>query len=78
MWRVDGFIRNVIYAKEPREIYNHTPCVNCPPDFVLFGLSDNGLGKKGIEIQCWLDKKTGTIWFLKCRLDIRSKLMSGS
>jgi len=68
MWRVDGFIRNVIYAKDPTHVYHHTPCVNCPPDFHLFGLSDNGLGSKGIEIQLWLQKSTNTIWFLKCRL----------
>ncbi len=68
IWRVDAFIRNVIYVRDPTKIYEHTPCKNCPPNFLLFGISDDGLGHKGVEIQVWLDTKTKTIWFLKCTM----------
>ncbi|CAE6488990.1 hypothetical protein [Candidatus Nitrosotenuis uzonensis] len=66
-WRVRGFLRNIVHIKDPTKVYHHTACENCPPDFHLFGLSDDGLGNSGIEIQVWLHKKTQTAWFLKCR-----------
>lgn len=66
-WRIMGFIRNIAITEKPTEMYAHTPCEKCPPNFFLFGISDDGLGNKGIEIQVWLDEKTGTGWFLRCR-----------
>jgi hypothetical protein len=62
-----GFMRNVAIIKDPRKIYEYSICHDCPPDFFLFGISDDGLGNKGIEVQVWLDRKTETAWFLKCR-----------
>jgi hypothetical protein len=73
-WRVKGFIQNVVLIKEPTEVYHHTPCEDCPPDFHLFGLSDDGLGNKGIEIQIWLNHKANTAWFLKCRKAMKPKI----
>ena len=66
MWRVSGFLRNVVYANDPTEMYEITECADCPPSVVLFGLSDDGLGNKGIEIQVWINKKFNILHFLKC------------
>ena len=67
MWRMDGFIRNIVYVKDPRRVYNYTICLDCPPKIALFGISDDGLGHKGIEVLTWLDDKTKMITFLQCR-----------
>lgn len=72
-WRVRGFIRNIVNVKEPTLVYQHTVCKECPPDFYLFGLSDDGLGNKGIENQVWINRKEKIIWFLKCKKAVKPK-----
>lgn len=70
-WRAKGFIRNIVFMKNPPAVYNYTKCKKCPPDFYLFGISDDGLGNKGIEFQVWLHRKSNTLWFLKCKKRIK-------
>lgn len=66
-WRMGGFIRHIVYAKDPRKVFHYTKCHDCPPQIALFGISDDGLGHKGIETLTWLDDKTDMITFLQCR-----------
>jgi len=33
----------------------------------LFGISDDGLGNKGIEIEVWLNRESSTLFFMKCK-----------
>ena len=67
MWRIEGFIRNIVYLKDPRKIHYYTICHDCPPQIALFGISDDGLGNKGIEILTWIDDKSKMITFLQCK-----------
>lgn len=66
-WRLDGFIRNITTVKNPVRYYEGTKCTDCPPQIHLFGISDDGLGHKGIEVQAWIDKDCKLIVFLDCK-----------
>lgn len=66
-WRVRNFVRSVAHIKDPAKFYNTTKCRNCPPSVCLFGISDDGLGNKGIEVQIWIRNSKKELIFLKCR-----------
>jgi len=66
-WRVRNFVRSVVHIKDPVKFYKTTKCPNCPPSVRLFGISDDGLGNKGIEVQVWLRNPRNELIFLKCR-----------
>jgi len=66
-WRVRFFIRNVAHFKDPTKFYNTTKCKKCPHSVLLFGISDDGIGNKGIEVQIWIRNTRKELIFLKCR-----------
>ncbi|GEM_PF-6290022 len=56
-WRVSKTILNMLYLKDPTKIYYYTNCDDCLPDLHLFGIQDDGIGNKGIELQIYIDKQ---------------------
>ena len=65
-WRIRFFIRNVAQFKDPVKFYNTTKCKDCPNSVLLFGISDDGIGNKGIEVQIWMRNTRKELIFLKC------------
>ncbi len=49
-----GFMLNL---KDPKKAYLYTNCDDCVPDLHLFGILDDGIGNKGLELQIYLDEK---------------------
>ena len=57
-WIVGKTIENMLYIKAPEKTYRYTNCDECIPELYLFGVKDDGIGNKGLELQIHLDKKT--------------------
>ena len=56
-WVVGNTIRSMLSVKDPARVYRYTICDDCTPDLYLFGILDDGMGNKGLELQIHLDKK---------------------
>ncbi|KFM19613.1 hypothetical protein AAA799P11_00602 [Marine Group I thaumarchaeote SCGC AAA799-P11] len=56
-WVIGRTIERMLYLKEPQKTYRYTNCDDCMPDLFLFGVLDDGIGNKGLELQIYLDKK---------------------
>ena len=59
----DGFC----YAKDPTRIYNHKVCKECKEGMFLFGIADDGVGNKGVEVMIFLDYKKNILHPIFCR-----------
>lgn len=55
-WVVGKTLGGMVEMKDPAKVYRFTQCNDCMDDLYLFGLADDGLGNKGIELQVYLDK----------------------
>ncbi len=66
-WRVSHAINNMRYVKDPTRLYPYPQCDNCPNNMYLFGISDDGVGNKGLEIQIIVSKDTHTLYPFNCR-----------
>ena len=56
-WCVNKHLMNMIGMKDPSKKYQFTRCNDLRKDLYLFGIADDGLGNKGIELQVYLDRK---------------------
>ena len=56
-WVTGRIIGEMLYLKEPQKTYQYTKCDECIPNLYLFGLLDDGIGNKGLELQIYLDSK---------------------
>ena len=57
-WITGKIIENMKTVKNPLRAYPlHKKCSDCDDDVYLFGMLDDGLGHKGLELQINLDKK---------------------
>ncbi len=54
VWRLQYFIKNLVNSENPLDKWNHTTC-DLYKDFHLFGLNDDGLGNKQLEIVIQVD-----------------------
>ena len=67
-WRVHHTLNNGMrYSKDPTKIYKHEICAECKDGLFLFGIADNGLGHKGVEIMIFLDYKKHILYPIFCR-----------
>ena len=51
----------MLMMKNPAKAYHYTRCDECTPDLYLFGISDDGFGNKGLELQIHLDKQRNVL-----------------
>ena len=61
-WRLEYFIKNIAQTDSPLDKWMHETCHN-HTDFHLFGLNDDGLGNKRLELLLQLDFENRTIGF---------------
>ncbi|MBS1267840.1 MAG: hypothetical protein MAG458_00553 [Nitrosopumilus sp.] len=67
-WRVHHAINTVMrYSKDPLKTYKHEICKECKDGLYLFGIADNGLGHKGVELMLFLDYKKKIILPIFCK-----------
>lgn len=53
-WRLQYFIKNLALETNPLHIWNHKTCPT-HKEFHIFGLNDDGLGNKKLEVLIQLD-----------------------
>lgn len=61
-WRLQYFIKNLVETNNPLLKWHHETCPT-HKSFHLFGLNDDGLGNKKLEILIQLDFDTKTLTF---------------
>ena len=67
-WRVHHSINNVmLYSKDPVKVIKHKICEECKDGLVLFGLADDGVGNKGVELMVFLNYKKHVLYPIFCR-----------
>ena len=66
-WIVGRAINSMRYVKNPARLFPYPQCDHCPENMYLFGVSDDGIGNKGLEIQMIVGKKTHTLYPFNCR-----------
>lgn len=69
-WRAKHFLNEIRYVKDPRRHYSYTVCKKCPPSYCLFGVGDDGLGNKGIEVLIIM-AKNNVLLGLVCKKKIK-------
>jgi hypothetical protein len=65
-WIVKHFLNDIRYLKDPRKHYLYSVCDDCPPSYCLFGVSDDGLGNKGLDVLIII-AKNDTLLGLVCK-----------
>ncbi len=61
-WRLQYFVKNLVETNSPLSKWHHETCPT-HKSFHLFGLNDDGLGNKKLEILIQLDFDTKTLTF---------------
>jgi len=61
-WRLQYFIKNLADEDNPLKIWNHQTCPT-HKEFHIFGLNDDGLGNKQLEVLIQLDFDNKTLTF---------------
>ena len=61
-WRLQHFITNMAQTEKPLNKWNHKTCPT-HKDFHLFGLNDDGLGNKRLEVLVQLDYENKSLKF---------------
>jgi|APSaa5957512535_1039671.scaffolds.fasta_scaffold16658_6 hypothetical protein len=68
-WRVMRTLNdNMRYNKDPTKTYKHEECKECKKGLFLFGVADDGLGNKGVELMVFFDFKKKVLYPIFCRL----------
>ena len=57
-WVVDHTLEGMCRQNDPTKFYQNTICDDCIPGMYLFGILDDGLGHKALEMQVHIDKQT--------------------
>ena len=57
-WTVDHTLEGMCRQNDPTKFYQSTICDECEPNTHLFGILNDGLGNKGLELQVKVDKQT--------------------
>ncbi len=57
-WVVTHFLNHIRYLKDPKKHYEYQTCKDCPPNYCLFGVSDDGLGNKSVSVLIIIQDKT--------------------
>ena len=55
-WCINKIIPLMLSMKDPSKVYEFIICEDGIKDLYLFGIADDGLGNKGIELQIYLDR----------------------
>ncbi len=66
-WVVSQSVNAMRYVKDPSKLFPYPQCDSCPPNMYLFGVSDDGVGNKGLEIQIVIGKETKILYPFNCR-----------
>lgn len=60
-WIVGKTIDSMLMIKDPARVYEYTRCDECVPDLYLFGVADDGVGNKGVELQIYLHRSKSVL-----------------
>jgi len=72
-WLVGKIIEHMLSVKDPSKVYQFTRCTDCREGLYLFGIKDDGLGNKGLELQVYLDRKKKILSPITVRKVLKSK-----